>query len=394
MKKKTIRDIVPDKKRVLVRVDFNVPLDEKGQVGDDTRIRDTIPTLQYLRERGCRTILCSHLDRPDGKVVESLRMGPVAERLAQLTGWPVKAIHTSCGPGAESAVSAMRDGDILFLENIRFNPGEKRNSEDLALSLADLADIFVNDAFGVCHRAHASVVGVPRYLPAVAGLLLEKELNTFDSILESPERPFAAIVGGAKIDDKLDMLEYIVPRVDRMLLGGGMTATFLLSRGYSVGASRVETDRLDEVRELGVIAESLGVQVLLPRDVIVADKLERGAKARTVPVDGIPDGWVIADIGPETTREYTRELSACRTVIWNGPVGVFELPEFSAGTRSIAQALAGLDGTTVTGGGSTAEAVTMMGLAGKMSHVSTGGGAALQLLAGRPLPGVEALLDA
>jgi phosphoglycerate kinase len=394
MKKKTIRDIVPDKKRVLVRVDFNVPLGENGQVTDDTRIRDTIPTLQYLRKRGCRVILCSHLDRPDGKIVESLRMGPVAERLSHLTGWPVKAIHTSCGPGAESAVSAMQDGEFLFLENIRFNPGEKKNSEDLALSLADLADIFVNDAFGVCHRAHASVVGVPRYLPAVAGLLLEKELNTFDSILESPERPFAAIVGGAKISDKLDMLEYIVPRVDRMLLGGGMTATFLLSRGYSVGASRVETDRLDEVRELGVIAESLGVQVLLPRDVIVADKLERGAKARTVPVDGIPDGWVIADIGPETTREYTRELSACRTVIWNGPVGVFELPEFSAGTRSIAQALAGLDGTTVTGGGSTAEAVTMMGLAGKMSHVSTGGGAALQLLAGRPLPGVEALLDA
>ena len=394
MKKKTIRDIVPDKKRVLVRVDFNVPLDGNGRVGDDTRIRDTIPTLQYLRERGCRVILCSHLDRPDGKVVESLRMGPVAERLSQLTGWQVKAIHTSCGPGAESAVAAMRDGDFLFLENVRFNPGEKKNSEDLALALAELADIFVNDAFGVCHRTHASVVGVPRYLPAVAGLLLEKELNTFDSILESPERPFAAIVGGAKIDDKLDMLEYIVPRVDRMLLGGGMTATFLLSRGYSVGASRVETDRLEEGRELGVIAESLGVQILLPRDVIVADKLERGAKARTVPVDGIPDGWVIADIGPETTREYIQELSACRTVIWNGPVGVFELPEFSAGTRSIAQALAGLDGTTVTGGGSTAEAVTMMGLAGKMSHVSTGGGAALQLLAGRPLPGVEALLDA
>jgi phosphoglycerate kinase len=393
MNKKTIRDIIPDGKRVLVRVDFNVPFEDDGSIGDDTRIRNTIPTLHYLRERGCRVILCSHLDRPDGKVVESLRMGPVADRLSYLTGWPVKAIHTSCGPGAESAVSAMRDGEFLFLENVRFNQGEKKNSEDLALALADLADIFVNDAFGVCHRAHASVVGVPRYLPAVAGLLLEKELNTFDSILESPERPFAAIVGGAKISDKLDMLEYIVPRVDRMLLGGGMTATFLLSRGYSVGASRVETDRLDEVRELGVIAESLGVQVLLPRDLIVAEKLERGAKARTVPVDGIPDGWVIADIGPETTREYTRELSACRTVIWNGPVGVFELPEFSAGTRSIAQTLAGLDGTTVTGGGSTAEAVTMMGLAGKMSHVSTGGGAALQLLAGKTLPGVEALLD-
>jgi phosphoglycerate kinase len=394
MKKKTVRDIDPAGKRVLVRVDYNVPFKDDGSIGDDTRIRDTLPTLQYLRERGCRVILCSHLDRPDGKVVESLRMGPVAERLSSLTGVRVNAIHTSCGPGAESAVSAMQNGDFLFLENIRFNRGEKKNSPDLALALADLADIYVNDAFGVCHRAHASVVGVPRYLPAVAGLLLEKELNTFEAILESPERPFAAIVGGAKISDKLDMLEHIAPRVDRMLLGGGMTATFLLSRGYSVGASRIEKDRVKDVRRFWTTAESLGVPISLPEDVVVAERLERGAKVRTVPVTGIPDGWIIADIGPRTAREYARQLSACRTVIWNGPVGVFELPEFSAGTRSIAETLAGLQGTTVTGGGSTAEAVTLMGFAGKMSHVSTGGGAALQLLAGRPLPGVEALLDA
>jgi phosphoglycerate kinase len=394
MKKKTIRDIVPDGKRVLVRVDFNVPIEEDGCIGDDTRIRDTLPTLQYLRDRGCRVIICSHLDRPDGKVIESLRMGPVAERLSLLIGRPVNAIRTSCGPGAESAVSMMREGDFLFLENIRFNPGEKTNGPELALALADLADIYVNDAFGVCHRSHASVVGVPRFLPAVAGLLLEKEVDTFDTILEDPERPFAAVVGGAKISDKLGMLEYIVPRVDRVLLGGGMTATFLLCMGYSVGASRVEKDLLEKVQEFRNTAESLGVPVSVPEDVVVAERLERGAKVRTVPVTGIPDGWVIADIGRKTIRRYSRELSACRTVIWNGPLGMFELPEFSEGTRSIAQILAGLNGTTVTGGGSTAEAVTMMGLAGKMSHVSTGGGAALQLLAGKTLPGVEALLDA
>ena len=354
MKKKTIRDIVPDGKRVLVRVDFNVPIEENGCIGDDTRIRDTLPTLQYLRDKGCRVIICSHLDRPDGKVIESLRMGPVAERLSLLIGRPVNAIRTSCGPGAESAVSMMREGDFLFLENIRFNPGEKTNSPELALALADLADIYVNDAFGVCHRSHASVVGVPRFLPAVAGLLLEKEVDTFDTILEDPERPFAAVVGGAKISDKLGMLEYIVPRVDRVLLGGGMTATFLLGMGYSVGASRVEKDLLEKVQEFRNTAESLGVPVSVPEDVVVAERLERGAKVRTVPVTGIPDGWVIADIGRETVRRYPRELSACRTVIWNGPLGMFELPEFSEGTRSIAQILAGLNGTTVTGGGSTA----------------------------------------
>jgi phosphoglycerate kinase len=394
MRKKTIRDIDLGKKRVLVRVDFNVPLEPDGSIGDDTRIRGTLPTLQYLRERDCRVIICSHLDRPDGKVVESLRMGPVAERLSRFIGQPVKAIQTSYGPDAESAVSAMGEGDFLVLENIRFYPGEKKNSTDLARAMAGLADMYVNDAFGVCHRAHASVVGVPRFLPAVAGFLLEKEVNTFDSILESPERPFAAVVGGAKVSDKLGVLEYIIPRVDRMFLGGGMASTFLRGMGYSVGASPVEAERLGDARHLLQTAKSLGVPVSLPTDVVVAEKLDQGTRIRTVPVNEVPEGWVIADIGPETIREFVEGLSTCRTVIWNGPVGVFELPEFSAGTRSIAQALASLAGTTVTGGGSTAEAVTRMGLADKMSHVSTGGGATLQMLAGRPLPGVEALLDA
>lgn len=394
MKKKTIRDITLSKKRVLVRVDFNVPLNDDGSIGDDTRIRDTLPTLRYLQDRGCRVILCSHLGRPGGKVVESLRMGPVAGHLSRLLGLPVNAIPVSCGPEAESAVSAMRDGDILFLENIRFYPGEQADSPDLAMAMAKLADIYVNDAFGVCHRTHASVVGIPRYLPAVAGLLLEKELDTFGRILEAPDRPFAAVVGGSKVSDKLDVLEHIIPRVDRLLIGGGMAATFLRSRGYPVGSSRVEEDRVDEIQRLEKNAESLGVPIFLPEDVVIAEKIEHGVQVRTVPANRVPDGWAIADIGPATIRKYTHELSSCRTVIWNGPVGVFEIPEFSAGTRSIAEALAGITGTTVTGGGSTAEAVTMMGFAGKMSHVSTGGGAALQLLAGRPLPGVDALLDA
>jgi phosphoglycerate kinase len=320
-------------------------------------------------------------------------MGPVAERLSRLIGQPVKAIETCCGPVAEAEVSAMREGDILFLENIRFYPGETKNSKDLALSMARLADVFVNDAFGVCHRAHASVVGIPVYLPAVAGFLLEKEVDTFHSILESPERPFAAVLGGAKVSDKLGVLEYIVPRVDGIFLGGGMASTFLHSMGYSVGASLVEVERLDDVRRIVQTAQSLGVSISLPSDLVVAERLERGAMIRTVPVDNIPEGWVIADIGPETSGKFVHDLSKCRTVIWNGPVGVFEIPEFSAGTRSIAQALASLEGIKVTGGGSTAEAVTRLGLTDKMSHVSTGGGATLQILAGEPLPGVEALLD-
>lgn len=394
MKKKTIRDITIDKKRVLIRVDFNVPLNDDGSIGDDTRIRDTLPTLRYLRGRGCRVILCSHLGRPGGKVVESLRMGPVAGHLSRLLEQPVKALPVSCGPEAESAVSAMRVGDFLFLENIRFYPGEQADSPDLAMAMAKLADIYVNDAFGVCHRAHASVVGIPRYLPAVEGLLLEKELDTFDRILEEPDRPFAAVIGGSKVSDKLGVLEYIIPRVDSLFIGGGMAATFLRSRGYSVGSSRVEENRLDEIRRLEENAKSLGVPIFLPEDVVITEKIEPGARVRTVPSDSIPDGWAIADIGPATIRKFTHELSSCRTVVWNGPVGVFEIPEFSLGTRSIAETLAGISGTTVTGGGSTAEAMTMMGFAGKISHVSTGGGAALQLLAGRPLPGVDALLDA
>jgi phosphoglycerate kinase len=394
MRKKTINDIDPSGKRVLVRVDVNVPLDEGGAIADDTRIQATLPTIRYLQEKNARIVLCSHLDRPGGKVVEGLRLAPVARRLSELLGQPVSALRDCVGPEVEAAVSDMKGGDVVLLENLRFDPGEKANDPQFAEQLSRLADIYVNDAFGVCHRAHASVVGVPRHLPAVAGLLLQKELNAFSNILEDPERPFAAVIGGAKVSDKLGVLENIITKVNLLLIGGGMASTFIRSRGYGVGASRVEADQLDSVRQIERKAESLRINLLLPRDVLVADRLEAGADTRTVPITAIPEGWVIADIGPDAIEAFSRELSRCRTVVWNGPMGVFEIPRFAEGTRRIAAVLASLDGTTVIGGGSTSEAVAELGLKERMSHVSTGGGAALALLAGDTLPGVEALQDA
>ncbi|WP_332450005.1 phosphoglycerate kinase [Methanoculleus sp.] len=391
--KKTVRDIDVRGKRVLVRADFNVPLDEDGTIADDTRIRASLPTIRYLREQNARVILCSHLDRPQGVVVERLRLALVANRLSVLLDRPVVALQDCIGPEVESAVAGMSDGDIVLLENLRFHPEEKADDPAFAESLARLAEVYVNDAFGASHRAHASVVGVPEHLPAVAGLLLEKEVKTFRCILEDPERPFAAVIGGAKVSDKLEVLENILSRVDLLLIGGGMAATFFASRGCATGASRVETDRLDAVRAISAQAAELGVRLLLPRDVIVAERLEAGAPARVVPATGIPDGWFVADIGPGAADEFSRELGGARTVVWNGPVGVFEVPEFAEGTRRIAATLATLRGTTVVGGGSTTDAVVRFGLEGRMTHVSTGGGAALTMLAGKPLPGVEALDD-
>ncbi len=393
-RKKTVRDIGVTGKRVLVRADFNVPLDEDGAIEDDTRIRASLPTIRYLSERDARVILCSHLDRPQGVVMERLRLALVANRLSVLLDRPVAALQDCIGPEVESAVAGMRDGDIVLLENLRFHAEERADDPAFAEELAALADIYVNDAFGASHRAHASIVGVPEHLPAVAGLLLAKEVDAFTRILENPERPFAAVIGGAKVSDKLGVLENIIPRVDLLLIGGGMAATFLASRGYGTGRSHVETDRLDDVRRLSAKAAELGVRLLLPRDVIVAERLEAGTPARVVPVAEIPDDQFIADIGPGTTSEFCRELGDCRTVVWNGPMGVFEVPEFAEGTRRIAATLANLHGTTVVGGGSTADAVTRFGFADRMTHVSTGGGAALTMLAGKPLPGVEALEDA
>jgi phosphoglycerate kinase len=392
-RKKTIREIDVRDKRVLVRADFNVPLDEDGTIADDTRIRASLPTIRYLCERDARVILCSHLDRPQGVVVERLRLALVANRLSVILDRPVAALQDCIGPEVESAVAGMSGGDVVLLENLRFHPEERADDPAFAEDLARLADIYVNDAFGASHRAHASIAGVPEHLPAVAGLLLAKEVDAFTRILQDPERPFAAVIGGAKVSDKLEVLENIISRVDLLIIGGGMAATFLASRGYGTGRSHVETDRLDDVRRLEAQATERGVRLLLPRDVIVAERLEAGAPARFVPAAEIPDDRVIADIGPAAASEFCRELGGCRTVVWNGPMGVFEIPEFAEGTRRIAATLATLHGTTVVGGGSTADAVTRFGLADRMTHVSTGGGAALTMLAGKPLPGVEALED-
>ncbi len=393
-RKKTVREIDVRGKRVLVRADFNVPLDEDGAIADDTRIRASLPTIRYLCERDARVILCSHLGRPKGVVEERLRLVLVANRLSVLLDQPVVALRDCIGPEVESAVAAMNGGDVVLLENLRFHPEEKKDDPAFAEKLARLAEIYVNDAFGASHRAHASVVGVPEHLPAVAGLLLEKEIGTFARILEDPERPFAAVIGGAKVSDKLEVLDNIISRVEMLLIGGGMAATFLASRGYGAGASYVETDRLDAVRRLEERATERGVRLLLPRDVVVAERLETGVPTRVVPAAEIPDDRIIADIGPGAADEFSRELAGSRTVVWNGPMGVFEIPEFAEGTRRVAAALANLRGTTVIGGGSTTDAVVRFGLADQMTHVSTGGGAALTMLAGKPLPGVTALDDA
>ncbi len=393
MNKKTIRDINVTGKKVLVRVDFNVPMDKNGTITDDTRIRATLPTIQYLLDHKARVILASHLGRPKGKVSESERLAPVAQRLSELLGKPVTALKDSIGPEVEAAVSKMKSGDVVLLENLRFHAEEEANDPEYAKALAHLADVYVNDAFGARHRAHASIVGITRYCPAVAGFLMEKELDALCGILEKPARPFASVIGGAKVSDKLGLLKNILPKVDVMLIGGGMAATFLKAEGYDIGTSMFEANQLDYVRQLMDQAKSTGVKLMLPPDVVAAEKLEPGVSTKVVTVDKIPSGWLIADIGPRATQEFIDALKQCRTVVWNGPMGVFEIPEFAEGTRKLSQALAEMDATTVIGGGSTAEAVTAMGLADEMTHVSTGGGASLELLEGIELPGVAALQD-
>jgi phosphoglycerate kinase len=392
MTKRTVEDLDVTGRRVLVRVDFNAPM-KNGIITDDSKIRAALPTLAYLVEHGARVIVGSHLGRPKGKVVEEFRTAPVAERLSALLGRPVAALRDSTGPAVEAAIAEMGDGDVAMLENLRFHPGEEANDPAFARALAVLADLYVNDAFGSSHRAHASIVGVPGLLPAAAGRLVQREIEMLGGLLEHPEHPFAAVIGGAKLSSKLGVLKNILPRVDVLLIGGGMVATAYSSRGYGVGGSRVEEGLLDYVRELAEQAASRNVRLLLPTDVVVAESLEEGRGVRTVPADAIPDGWVIADIGPATIAEYSRVLGRCRAVVWSGPMGVFENPAFAEGTRAVATTLADLDAITVVGGGSTVEAVTKYGVADRMSHVSTGGGATLEFLSGDVLPGVAALPD-
>ena len=394
MAKKTVRDIEVEGKRVLVRVDFNVPLDiNTGAISDDSRIRAVLPTIGYLVGHKAKVILCSHLGRPEGKVVEALRMAPVAQRLSQLINLPVATATDCIGAEVEKETKELKQGEILLLENLRFHPEEEANDPTFAQALANLADIYVDDAFGTAHRAHASTVGVAKYLPAVAGLLMEKELTTLGGILDSPEHPFVALIGGAKVSDKIGLIQNILDKVDKLLVGGGMAATFLKAQGYSVGSSLIETDKQDLARELVDAAARRNVSLLLPLDVVVADGITKEATGQIVTISDIPENKGIVDIGPRTIEMFTEQIKSCQTIFWNGPMGVYEIEQFAVGTKAMAELLASLKATTVVGGGSTAEIVEEMHLANKMSHVSTGGGASLKFLEGKTLPGVAVLLD-
>ncbi len=387
--KKTVRDTDVKGKRVLVRVDFNVPLDQ-GRVADDTRIRAALPTVQYLMEQRARVILMSHLGRPKGKVREELRLIPVAERLAELLDRPVAMAVDCVGEEVEAAVDRLRPGDVLLLENLRFHPGEEANDPGFVSRLASLGEVYVNDAFGTAHRAHASTEGVAHRLPAVAGFLMEKELNFLSKALENPERPFVAILGGAKISDKIGVVDNLLGKVDALLIGGGMANTFLKAQGYQVGQSLVEEESLPLAQEL---LDKVGRKLVLPVDVVVADKFDAEAQSKIVGVEEVPAEWRILDIGPATVERFAQELYTAKTVVWNGTMGVAEFPQFAAGTQAIIEMLAESQATTIVGGGETTAAVQQAGLVEKMTHVSTGGGASLELLEGKVLPGVAALAD-
>lgn len=394
--KLTVRDIPVRGLRALVRVDFNVPfVPGTAAISDDSRIRATLPTIQHLRQEGARVILCSHLGRPSG-VDEGLRMAPIAQRLGDLLGAPVATAPDCVGPAVEEAVGRLGAGEVLLLENVRFHPEEERNDPAFARALARLADLYVNDAFGTAHRAHASTEGVAHLLPAVAGLLMEAELCMLGQVLEAPRRPLAVLLGGAKIADKMAVMENLVARTDFLLVGGGMAAAFLAAQGLRVGRSPLEPDGPQLAGRIQQAARARGTQLLVPVDAVVASEPRAGVPVHTVPVDATPADQMILDIGPRTREAYIRALRLCQTILWNGPLGVFELSAFAEGTRALAQTLAErarAGATVVVGGGSTAEAVAALGLAGAITHISTGGGAALELLEGKVLPGVAALHD-
>lgn len=392
MRKKTIRDVEVKGKRVFVRVDFNVPLDD-GRIADDRRIREALPTITLLREHRARTILASHLGRPQGKVDDTLRLDPVAKRLGELLGAEVRKLQDCIGPEVEAAVAAMKDGDVVLLENLRFHKGEEANDLEFAAALARLADLYVNDAFGTAHRAHASTVGIAKLLPAVAGLLLEKELNYLSSALENPNRPFVAVLGGKKVSDKIGVIRNLLTKSDALLIGGAMSYTFLKAKGFEVGKSLCEDDKLDLARSLMTDAGKRRLAFHLPEDVVVADRFAEDAAHKTVPAEAIPKDWMGMDIGSHTAATYAKVIRDAMTVMWNGPMGVFEMPPFARGTRAVAEAMAQSKGVTIVGGGDSAAAVEQEGLANQMTHVSTGGGASLEFLEGKELPGVAVLAD-
>jgi phosphoglycerate kinase len=392
--KMTIRDVDVTGKRVLVRVDFNVPLDAiTGAITDDSRIRASLSTIKYLLERSAKVILMSHLGRPKGKVIDNLRLAPVARRLAEILGKKVNTVPDCIGPEAENAVAALKPGDVLILENLRFHPEEEKGDEGFAKALARLGDVYVNDAFGTSHRTHASMYGVTRYITSVAGFLLEKEINTLGGLLEKPEHPFVALFGGAKVSDKVAVLRNIIGKVDLLLIGGGMAATFMKAKSYGVGKSQVETEIINIAADLMRASEKSVSHFILPLDVMVADEIDISVLGKIVAIDAVPSDMMIVDIGPATIELFSQELERSRTVFWNGPMGVEEIPQFAGGTHALAKLLPNLKAKTIVGGGSTAEVITALGLEDKVTFVSTGGGASLEFLGGRALPGVVALRD-
>lgn len=390
--KKTVRDVDVKGKRVLLRVDFNVPLDDRGEVADDTRIRAALPTINYLLDNGAAVIVMSHLGRPKGKVVDSLRLTPVARVLEKLLGRPVRKLDQVVGPEVEEACRNASPGEVILLENLRFEPGETENDPAFAEALARLGDIYVNDAFGAAHRAHASVEGVARRLPAVAGFLMEKEIVFLSKLLEAPERPYAAVLGGSKISDKLRVMENLLGIVDHILLGGGMCFTLLKAKGLEIGKSLLEEDFLGEA--VKILNSDSGAKLHLPTDIVVAEEFSENAAGKVVSADSIPGGWMGLDIGPATVEEYAQIIGGCKTIFWNGPMGVFEWENFAQGTRKIGEAISRAEGVKVAGGGDTIAAIRKFGLEGGFTHISTGGGASMEFLEGKKLPGIEALLDA
>jgi len=391
-RKKTVRDVDVRGKRVFVRVDFNVPIDH-GRITDDQRIKAALPTIQYLLDHGAMVILASHLGRPKGPD-DSLRMAPVAARLGELLGRPVKKLDDCVGPVVEDQVFSMHPGDVVLLENLRFHRDEEANEPVFAHALARLADVYVNDAFGTAHRAHASTVGITHYLPSVAGLLMERELTYLGKVLEQPAKPLVVILGGKKVEDKIGVIRNLLRLATTMLIGGGMCYTFLKAQGASIGASLLEAEKLDLAGDLLREAERRGVTMMLPADVVAAQQVASGAPTRVVDARAIPDGWIGVDIGPRTVAAMSAPITGAATILWNGPMGVFEIPEFAGGTRAIAKAVAESCAESIVGGGDTAAAVDQFGFADKITHVSTGGGASLEFMEGKVLPGVAALQDA
>ena len=392
--KKTVKDVDVRSKRVLVRVDYNVPLDANGNVSDDKRITASLPTINYLLEQGARIILCSHLGRPKGEVKKEFSLAPVAKRLKELLpGVNIYFASDCIGEEAERKAAALKDGEILLLENLRFHKEEEKNDPEFAKKLASLAEIYVNDVFGTVHRAHASTAGVAAYLPAVAGFLIGKELSIMGGALESPERPFVAILGGAKVADKIGVITNLLNKCDTLLIGGGMAYTFFKAMGYEIGDSLLDAESIDLAKQLMETAKQKGVKLLLPVDTVVAKAFAADAEHMTVAANAIPAGWQGLDIGEKTRELFAAEIKNAKTVIWNGPMGVFEFPEFAKGTEAVAKACAECGGTTIIGGGDSASAVKKLGYADKMTHISTGGGASLEFLEGKVLPGVAALND-